>query len=73
MTEQIIEQAENFLAKLMEEQPLKFIQVMLVTMAKELVSANAATSTIKQKSTINGNRYLIETKIKITKVKNNTP
>jgi hypothetical protein len=60
--------AERFLIKLMQEEPVKCIRWMLVQLGREMVDAHAETMNIKQESNVEDYRYEITAKIKSKKL-----
>ena len=58
------------LTKMVRDKPMDFIMAMLVRMGQMCVEANAETMDLKQKSTLDNQRYEIKCKITVKKVKN---
>lgn len=65
----IQKQVDEELTKLVRDKPMDFIMVMLVRMGQMCVEANAETMELKQKSTLDNQRYEIKCKITVKKVK----
>lgn len=57
------------LTKLVRDKPMDFIMAMLVRMGQMCVETHASTMDLKQKSTLQNERYEIKCKITIKKVK----
>lgn len=69
MTQKEIDLANDCLVELMQKEPVKILQWMLVQLGFQMIEANAETMELKQESTLKGKRYRIVSKSKITEIK----
>lgn len=65
----IEKQLDEELTKMVRDNPIDFIMAMLIKMGQICVEANAETMDLKQKSTLDNQRYEIKCKITVKKVK----
>jgi len=64
------ELADKYVAKMFRENPVKIAQVMLVILGRDLLNANAETTTITQELDLRkGERFKIKCTIKVTALK----
>ncbi len=59
--------------RLMDEEPVKFINYCLLLMAKDMVKGNIGTMDLSQESDVAGNRYKISASCKLEQIKTTQP